>query len=151
MDPDVRAHRGSARPLVVVDAANVVGAVPDGWWRRRSEATELLRDALGPLAGTGLHASGLPDRLTPLTVPPLEVVLVVEGAASGVASSPTVRVVAARDGGDDAIVDLVVADGPGRLCVVVTGDRALRRRVTRLGASVLGPRALPPRSRLDAP
>lgn len=146
MDPDAGGDPGPARPLVLVDGANVVGAVPDGWWRRRAEATALLRDALGPLAETGLHAPGL----TALTVPPVEVVLVVEGAARGVVSSPTVRVVAAPGSGDDAIVDLVAAQAPGRLCVVVTADRALRRRVTGLGAFVLGPRALPPRARLDA-
>ncbi|MDP9246561.1 MAG: NTP pyrophosphohydrolase, partial [Candidatus Dormibacteraeota bacterium] len=32
--------------LIVVDAANVVGSVPDGWWRDRAAATERLRDAL---------------------------------------------------------------------------------------------------------
>jgi hypothetical protein len=31
----------------------------------------------------------------------------------------------------------------GRRCVVVTADRELRSRVGALGASVLGPRALP--------
>src|SRR5207237_5286316 len=38
-----RPARRVTRPLLVVDAANVVGMVPDGWWRRRAEATELLR------------------------------------------------------------------------------------------------------------
>lgn len=32
--------------LVIVDAANVVGSVPDGWWRDRHGAAERLRDAL---------------------------------------------------------------------------------------------------------
>jgi len=27
------------QPLLVVDAANVVGSVPDGWWRDRAGAT----------------------------------------------------------------------------------------------------------------
>ena len=35
-----------AAPLLIVDAANTVGAVPDGWWRDRRGATERLRDAL---------------------------------------------------------------------------------------------------------
>ena len=51
------------RPLLVVDAANVVGMVPDGWWRRRAEATELLRDALEPLADTGMAGRDLGDRM----------------------------------------------------------------------------------------
>ncbi|NED17394.1 NTP pyrophosphohydrolase, partial [Streptomyces sp. SID9913] len=29
-------------PLVIVDAANVVGSVPDGWWRDRRGAAERL-------------------------------------------------------------------------------------------------------------
>jgi len=127
-----------------VDAANVVGATPDGWWRRRAEATELLRDALEPVAEHGLAAAGVPW----LARPPLEVVLVVEGAAARVAASRTVRVLAARGSGDDAIVRLVAAGGATRPTAVVTADRALRARVARLGAAVVSPAALPPRGRL---
>ncbi|HEY4026631.1 MAG TPA: NTP pyrophosphohydrolase [Candidatus Dormibacteraeota bacterium] len=142
------ADRLAARPLLVVDAANVVGSVPDGWWRRRAEATELLRAALEPLAASGLSAAGLPEALVWLAGSPLEVVLVVEGAASGVTGTPAVRVVAARGSGDDAIVELVAAGGAGRRTAVVTADRALRSRVTGLGAAVVGPAALPRRARL---
>ncbi|HEY0638286.1 MAG TPA: NTP pyrophosphohydrolase [Pseudonocardiaceae bacterium] len=116
-------------PLVVVDAANVVGSVPDGWWRDRHGATERLRDTLVPLAG------GLPS--WPTDEPP-ELVLVVEGAARRVDGVPGVRVVAAGGSGDDAIVDLVAERGDRR-CLVVTADRELRRRVTALGAEVTGP------------
>jgi hypothetical protein len=133
---------------VVVDAANAVGMLPDGWWRRRAEAAELLRDALAPLAETGFAARDLPADLAWLTRPPLDVVLVVEGGAAGIAGSPTVRVIAARRSGDDAIVGLVAAEGAGRRCAVVTADRGLRSRVTAIGAAVVGPGALPPRSRL---
>jgi hypothetical protein len=138
------------RPLLVVDAANVVGSVPDGWWRHRAEATELLLEALGPVAGSGL-AAGLPAALGWLTRPPLEVVLVVEGAAARVAGTPTVRVVGARGSGDDAIVGLVAAEGAGRPTAVVTADRALRSRLIDLGAVVIGPSALPRRRTLGAP
>jgi hypothetical protein len=119
--------------LVVVDAANVVGSVPDGWWRDRSGAATRLREALGPVAEEGLP--GLP--------PPLEVVLVVEGAARGVPSTPEVRVVAARGSGDDAIVELLRAERGDRPAVVVTADRELRRRVAQEGATVSGPSLLP--------
>jgi hypothetical protein len=112
--------------------------VPDGWWRRRAEAASLLRDALAPVAEGGLP--GLPG--------PVEVVLVVEGAAARIDGSPTVRVVAAPGSGDDAIVDLVAGEGAGRRCVVVTADRGLRARVARLGAEILAPSALPRRSSL---
>ncbi|WP_326596091.1 NTP pyrophosphohydrolase [Streptomyces sp. NBC_01803] len=111
-------------PLVVVDGANVVGSVPDGWWRDRHGAAERLRDRL----------TGYPD--------PAEVVLVVEGAARGVAPVPDVRVVPAPGSGDDRIVELVREEGRERRCVVVTADRELRERVIALGAEVAGPREL---------
>ncbi|MFI9008524.1 NTP pyrophosphohydrolase [Actinosynnema sp. NPDC053489] len=119
-------------PLLVVDAANVVGSVPDGWWRDRAAAAARLRDDLVRVA-----AEGLP------TLPgPLEVVLVVEGRAKHVESVPGVRVVPAPASGDDAIVDVVRANPPDRPCAVVTADRALRDRVTALHATVLGPRTV---------
>lgn len=130
--------------LLVVDAANVVGSVPDGWWRDRPGATARLRDRLRPLATTGLP--GLP--------PPLDVVLVVEGPARKVTGVAQVRVVAAAGSGDDAIVDLVRTAGD-RACVVVTADRGLRARVAALGAAVRGPRLLtepnPPVSERELP
>lgn len=122
-------------PLLVVDSANAVGSVPDGWWRDRAGATERLRDALRPVAAGGLPAVGLRA--------PLEVVLVVEGAARGTRGAPEVRVVAARGSGDDAIVDLVRRECRERECVVVTSDRELRERLGALGARVFGARALP--------
>jgi hypothetical protein len=127
-------------PLLVVDAANVVGIVPDGWWRRRAEATELLRDALGPVAEQGLPAAGLP--------PPLEVALVLEGAAARVAGTASVRVVRSGGSGDDAIVRLVAAEEPHRHVAVATADRGLISRVAGLGAAVVAPSALPRRARL---
>lgn len=144
--------------LLIVDAANVVGSVPDGWWRDRAAATSRLRDALSPISTAGV--AGL--------APPLEVTLVVEGAARGLSSSDTVTVVNADGSGDDAIVELVRAaraadaatdraddpgpdrsgdaDAPARTVVVVTADRGLRERVTALGAEILGPRSVPRRT-----
>ncbi|MFI1721085.1 NTP pyrophosphohydrolase [Streptomyces sp. NPDC020489] len=114
--------------LVIVDAANVVGSVPDGWWRDRRGAAERLRDRLA--------ADGVPGRDGPV-----EIVLVVEGAARGVESVPGVRVEAAPGSGDDRMVELV-AEANGRRILVVTADRELRERVTDLGAEVTGPRAV---------
>jgi hypothetical protein len=111
------------KPLLVVDAANVVGSVPDGWWRDRAGAAERLRDAL----------QGRDE----------EVVLVVEGKARNVSSISGVRVVAAQGDGDDKIVEVVRDEGAGRSVVVVTADRELRRRVTALGAEVAGPTSVP--------
>ncbi|MFJ6738232.1 NTP pyrophosphohydrolase [Streptomyces sp. NPDC091279] len=116
--------------LVIVDAANVVGSVPDGWWRDRRGAAERLRDRLA--------ADGVPGRAGPV-----EIVLVVEGAARGVASVPGVRVESAPGSGDDHMVDLV-ADAGDRPVLLVTADRELRRRVTELGAEVAGPRTVRP-------
>jgi hypothetical protein len=128
------------RPLVVVDAANVVGSVPNGWWRDRAGATRRLRDALAVVATEGLVGASAD------VMPPLEVVLVVEGAARPVADDPApegVSVVAAAGSGDDTIVDLVATAAPDRRRVVVTADRGLRDRVRALGAEVVGPSALP--------
>jgi hypothetical protein len=130
-------------PLLVVDAANVMGSVPDGWWRDRKGAALRVRDALVPLAADGLrasdHLSDLPDWAQQ---GPLEVVLVVEGAARGIAGVPRVRVVDAPGSGDDAIVEVVRQEGTDRRCLVVTADRELRTRVRSLGADVVGPRAV---------
>ncbi|MET8420329.1 NTP pyrophosphohydrolase [Streptomyces sp. NPDC005134] len=125
------------RTLVIVDAANVVGSVPDGWWRDRLGAAERLRDSLVPFAAAGLP--GHPG--------PVELVLVVEGAARGIASVPGVRVESAPGSGDDRIVDLVaaeVAPPADRDCVVVTADRELRQRVEAYGAQCAGPRTVRP-------
>ncbi|MEN2422592.1 NTP pyrophosphohydrolase [Streptomyces rimosus] len=121
--------------LVIVDAANVIGSVPDGWWRDRRSAAERLRDALAEQAAVGLPGLA-PDG------PPVRLVLVVEGAARGVASLPGVEVVEAPGSGDDRIVELVRDADRGPDTVVVTADRGLRARVTALGARVAGPRAV---------
>ncbi|MGH3734434.1 MAG: hypothetical protein ACRDT6_02250 [Micromonosporaceae bacterium] len=122
-------------PVLVVDGANVVGSVPDGWWRDRHGAAERLRDSLVRVAETGLPDAGRAD-----LAGPVEVILVVEGAARGVTSIPGVRVVAAPGSGDDTIVDLV-RDAGGK-ATVVTADRGLRQRVTAIGAAVIGPSAV---------
>jgi len=120
-------------PLLVVDGANVVGSVPDGWWRDRAGAAIRLRDRLVATTSAGL--ADLPG--------PVEVVLVVEGKARDIPETPGVRVERAPGSGDDLIVDLVEAADQGRRVVVVTADRELRRRVTALGAEVRGPSSIP--------
>jgi hypothetical protein len=116
-------------PLIIIDAANVVGSVPDGWWKDRAAATERLRDKLATLPTQGVGT----------LQPPVDVVMVVEGKARNITPSATIRVVPAPASGDDTIVDLVRTSCTDRPCVVVTADRGLRTRVTELGASVLGP------------
>ncbi|MER7730417.1 NTP pyrophosphohydrolase [Streptomyces erythrochromogenes] len=115
------------RNVLIVDAANVVGSVPDGWWRDRRGAAERLRDRLAA------RDDGE------------EIVLVVEGAARGVASVPGVRVEAAPGSGDDLIVELAAAGArEGCSVVVVTADRELRERVRAHGARCVGPRSVRP-------
>jgi hypothetical protein len=116
-----------AQLLLIVDAANVIGSVPDGWWRDRAGAVRRLRDALGAR--------------DPVAVPG-ELVLVVEGAARSVEAIPGVRVEPAPGSGDDTIVRLVEEAGRSRQVRVVTADRGLRDRVQALGAEVVGPRTL---------
>ena len=104
---------------VVVDAANVVGSVPDGWWRDRAGAARRLVERL--------EARGEP------------VTVVLEGRArAGVGEDHEgcVRVVHAPGEGDDTIAALA---GPG--VTVVTADRGLARRVRDAGGEVVGPAA----------
>lgn len=115
-----------ALPVLVVDAANVVGSRPDGWWRDRQGAAVRLRDSLEPLADD--H----------------DVILVVEGQASRVAPTDRVDVVAAPGSGDDEIVRIAATMAArGRRVIVVTADRELRRRLNAIGAELAGPRTLP--------
>ena len=144
------------RLVLVVDAANVVGSRPDGWWADRRGATTRLRDHLATLARDGLPGAdvGLPgERWFP------EIVLVTEGEARGVEAVDGVAVVAAEGSGDDAVVATVRdllgdgnshgagaephagADGTATVDVAVTtADRELATRVRALGARTLGPR-----------
>ncbi|HZE37446.1 MAG TPA: NTP pyrophosphohydrolase [Stackebrandtia sp.] len=124
-------------PVIVVDAANVVGSRPDGWWRDRAGATARLRDRLGDVASEGIERGPSWARGGPV-----EVLLVAEGRARGVASSDTVTVVDAPGSGDDTIAALAAEHAPHRRCLVVTSDRGLRQRVERAGGSVVGARAV---------
>lgn len=136
------------RLVLVVDAANVVGSRPDGWWRDRAGATVRLRDRLAKLAATGV--AGLPEEVD--DAPSLdrwypEIILIVEGAArvvaeAGEAASPGVRVVAADGSGDDTIAATARAAPPDARTLVVTADRELRARCRAEGAAVVGPRWL---------
>lgn len=112
---------------MVVDAANVMGSRPDGWWRDRAAAVRRLLDTI---VEAGPH--------------PAEVVFVVEGKArAGVEEGVRdgVRVVHAPGSGDDEMVRIVADQTPGRAVTVITADRGLRDRVTALGADVEGPRS----------
>ncbi|MCJ1715344.1 NUDIX domain-containing protein [Microbacterium sp. M1A1_1b] len=127
-------------PHVVVDAANVVGSVPDGWWKDRAGAATRLLDGVTALAASGLPAAALGlgfDRWWPRWS------VVLEGAARDADASDdrpdTVAVVRADGSGDDAVVETAaaaVAAGAAPV-VVVTADRGLRARVSALGDQVV--------------
>ncbi|EYT56733.1 NTP pyrophosphohydrolase [Leucobacter sp. UCD-THU] len=138
----------SARPAVVVDAANVIGAVPNGWWRDRRGAAERLRDRLGALAieEGGIRAGflDLPEtRVAGLDRAYPEWTMVVEGAANGIASGPRVRVVDAPSLGDDTIVAEAAAFAASDHAVtVVTSDAELKVRAHAVGATTRGAKKL---------
>jgi uncharacterized protein YaiI (UPF0178 family) len=112
--------------VLVIDAANVIGSRPTGWWRDRPGAARQFVEQLRDAARQG--------RL------PSPAVVVLEGAArAGIAESDVegVRVVHAAHDGDDALVAQTAAATTG--VIVVTADRHLRERVLELGARTVGP------------
>ena len=122
--------------MLLIDAANVVGSRPSGWWRDRPGAARELTARVRQATAAG-------------TLQP-PVVLVLEGQAKqgveeGVADG--VEVVHAAGEGDDTLAALAAAsDQP---VVLVSADRGLAERAQRSGAEVVGPTwlldQLPPR------
>jgi hypothetical protein len=115
--------------VLLIDAANVVGSRPDGWWRDRPGAARRLVDRVRRAVAEG--------RLTP------PVVVVLEGAARrGVeaAASGGVTVLHAPGSGDDLLVS--VTAGATEPVTLVTADRELQRRAEAVGAELAGPRWL---------
>jgi uncharacterized protein YaiI (UPF0178 family) len=114
--------------MLVIDAANVIGSRPTGWWRDRAGAARSFAERVRATVTSG--------RLDP------PVTLVLEGRArAGVDESDVdgVEVVHARGEGDDTIVAIAEAH---RGAVVVTADRRLADRVRAADAEVVGPRWL---------
>jgi hypothetical protein len=114
--------------MLLVDAANVVGSRPDGWWRDRpGAANRLVRQ---------LRAAAAASRL------PGPVIVVLEGAARrGVAEGvqDEVEVVYAGGEGDDTIAAIAAAAGADEPVTLVSADRELRRRTQRDGVTAVGP------------
>jgi hypothetical protein len=119
--------------VLLVDAANVVGSRPDGWWRDRAGATARLLRRLASLTGRELPAPGGGRVVC------AEVVAVVEGAARGVDAPDGVTLVRAEGSGDDALAAVAARlAAEGREQLVVTADRGLRARLPD-GVPVTGP------------
>ncbi len=94
-------HDALAPLVIIVDAANVMGARADGWWRDRAGAAARLRDELAVLATRGVRSLPAAMAAPPLDVWFPEIILVVEGAARSVAGQALPGTVA--HGGNDAI------------------------------------------------
>ena len=120
----------------IIDAYNVLGSRPDGWWRNRRLALARLCD---------LIAAWRTDE---------PVIVMVDGWPRAEVPERHWRGIDVRyarrrgpDGADRAIVDLVAAsDDPGTL-TVVTSDARLRDQVVAHGAAVEGAGTF--RNRLD--
>jgi predicted RNA-binding protein with PIN domain len=110
----------------LVDASNVIGSRPDGWWRDRDGAAERLIDALREFAGGE-------D----------EVVVVLDAGPAGWAGRTGAFEVAiaprrGRDAADDEIARRLAADSDPASIRVVTSDRELAARARSAGAEVVG-------------
>jgi hypothetical protein len=113
--------------VLLVDAANVIGSRPTGWWRDRAGAARAFVAEVRAAVASGRIAES--------------VVIVLEGRAragapSGLADGVTV--LHAVGSGDDLLVN-TVAHASGQTVVLVSADRELRQRVEALGADVVGP------------
>jgi len=116
----------SVLSVLVVDGANVVGSVPDGWWKDRAGAARRLHERL--LVGDTSYDL---------------VVLVLEGGAKGGVKAGrdahVVTVHAPRDGDSEIERQVATAVEAGRRVTVVTADRFLQSRVQGLGAGAMSP------------
>ena len=111
--------------VLVIDAANVIGSRPTGWWRDRAGAARRFTERVRATVTAGVLD------------PPVTIVL--EGQARAGADEADldgVEVVHAPGEGDDTIVAITEA---GREATVVTADRQLAARVRNAGAEVVGP------------
>jgi uncharacterized protein YaiI (UPF0178 family) len=111
--------------VLVVDAANVIGSRPTGWWRDRAGAARDFTERVRAAVADG--RLGAP------------VIVVLEGRSrDGVdeAVAEGVEVAHAPGEGDDTIAALA---GRHQGAVVVTADRELAARARAVGATVVGP------------
>lgn len=122
--------------VVLVDAANVVGSRPDGWWHDRAGANTRLVATLDRRAPDGVPATVL-DRAGDLCWPTWTVVT--EGQARTVGGTSRVEVHGAPGSGDDTLVELTAQLAGSADVVVVTADRQLRQRIHRAGGRSISP------------
>ena len=112
--------------MLVIDAANVIGSRPTGWWRDRPGAARRFTEQV--------RATVVAGRLDP------PVTIVLEGQArtgAEPADEDGVAVVHAPGEGDDTIA--AIAKAHQHDAVVVTADRGLAERVRASNGTVVGP------------
>ena len=120
---------------LLIDAMNVIGTRPDGWWRDRERAMRMLVDQVRAWADdepvTVVLDTGPDDLLGTVGR-----VTVVRAARRG------------RNAADDEIVRILRADPDPSRVRVVTSDRGLADQAWAAGASVEGADTF--RTRLEA-
>jgi predicted RNA-binding protein with PIN domain len=108
----------------IVDAMNVIGTRPDGWWKNRHGARIRLVEQLERWASPEGH----------------HVTVVFEGPTSAPIHSSSIRIQhaprAIANSADDEIVRMVRDDDSPAEINVVTSDATLAERVRSLGACV---------------
>jgi len=121
-----------AMALLCIDAMNVIGSRPDGWWRDRDAAVRRFVDELQ-------HCAAEIPATVLVVIDGRPIAGLQQGDHGAVEVSYAPR--PGRDAADDRIVEIVGATD--HLDVeVVTADRDLRHRVGALGATTRGPRDL---------
>ncbi|MEM9468304.1 MAG: RNA-binding protein [Actinomycetota bacterium] len=106
--------------MIIVDAMNVRGSIPDGWWSDRDAALAGLVDAIAAHDWGGTWVIVVADGRP------------IDAAPAGTRGDVEVRYAghSAPNAADDLIVEIVNAhepdDGP---ITVVTSDRGLRERL----------------------
>jgi predicted RNA-binding protein with PIN domain len=120
----------------LIDASNVIGSRPDGWWRDRDGATRRLIEALREFAAGGEQVTVVLDAGPP------------EWAGSEGDLEVAIAPRRGRDAADDEIARRLDADPDPGSVRVVTSDAALAARARERGARVEGAGAF--RKRLDA-
>jgi len=117
--------------VLIVDAMNVIGSRPDGWWRDRQGALQKLVARLVALDGSLGEITVVMDGREQREPPPGE-------AGNGVCVAYAGH--SRADAADDHIVALLEQEAPPSPahCMVITSDRRLRERCAASGAEVAG-------------
>jgi hypothetical protein len=121
------------RPHVIVDALNVIGSRPNGWWRDRDRAVRNLVSKLQVLATADDLDLTVGIDGTPLTGLP-------EGMNDGVQLLYATR--RGPNAADDRIIAFISQHETPASLSLVTADRTLTKRAEKLGALVGTPSML---------